>query len=84
MVGANGVGKSSLLRILAGILEPIEGIVVRERGVRVGFLPQEPTFDGFVTIRDFIDNGASEQLLLIRRMRHWLRIPVPIQKPCLL
>jgi len=66
LVGANGVGKSSLLRILAGILEPIEGIVVRERGVRVGFLPQEPTFDGFVTIRDFIDNGASEQLLLIR------------------
>jgi ATP-binding cassette subfamily F protein 3 len=41
IVGSNGVGKTTLLRILAGEDEPTEGSVFRSRGLRVGYLPQE-------------------------------------------
>ncbi len=41
MVGPNGVGKTTLLRILVGLEEPSEGEVQRARGLRVGYLPQE-------------------------------------------
>src|SRR5919206_5122960 len=43
VVGRNGSGKSTLLRVLAGEEAPEEGVVRRGRGVRVGFLPQQPT-----------------------------------------
>jgi ATP-binding cassette subfamily F protein uup len=42
VVGINGTGKSTLLRVLAGVAEPESGTVRRGRGVRVGFLDQEP------------------------------------------
>ncbi|HEX2047153.1 MAG TPA: ABC-F family ATP-binding cassette domain-containing protein [Acidimicrobiales bacterium] len=42
VVGRNGSGKSTLLRILAGVAQPEEGVVRRGRGVRVGYLDQEP------------------------------------------
>ena len=41
VVGANGAGKSSLLRVLAGLAEPAAGEVERDRRLRVGYLPQE-------------------------------------------
>jgi len=43
VVGVNGTGKSTLLRVLAGVAEPESGTVRRGRGVRVGFLDQQPT-----------------------------------------
>ncbi|HZI37280.1 MAG TPA: ABC-F family ATP-binding cassette domain-containing protein [Acidimicrobiia bacterium] len=42
VVGINGTGKSTLLRVLAGSVEPESGVVRRGRGVRVGFLDQQP------------------------------------------
>ena len=42
VVGPNGCGKSTLLRLVAGVDEPDAGLIRRGRGVRVGFLPQEP------------------------------------------
>lgn len=65
LVGINGTGKSTLLKILAGILEPNEGIVVREKGIRVGFLEQEPNFESFITINDFIYSPDNKQQFLI-------------------
>jgi ATP-binding cassette subfamily F protein 3 len=41
LVGANGVGKTTLLRLLADLEEPSEGTVSRAKGLRIGFLPQE-------------------------------------------
>lgn len=45
LVGPNGAGKSTILRLLAGEIEPNEGTVLITRGVRLGYLPQEPQFD---------------------------------------
>ena len=42
LVGVNGTGKSTLLRILAEELQPQEGRVVKERGIQIGYLPQQP------------------------------------------
>lgn len=52
LVGPNGVGKTSLLRILAGEDEPSEGTVHRSLGVRVGYLPQEVDFNMEGTLWD--------------------------------
>jgi ATP-binding cassette, subfamily F, member 3 len=45
LVGPNGVGKTTLLRILVGLEEPSAGRVERAKGLRVGYLPQETTFE---------------------------------------
>lgn len=66
LVGVNGTGKSTLLKILAGILEPQSGTVVSERGIQVGYLPQEPDFSEFETINDFIFSAENEQQQLIK------------------
>ncbi len=50
LVGRNGTGKSTLLRILAGLEPPSSGRVHRARGLRIGFLPQEPTLEGDRTL----------------------------------
>ena len=44
LVGINGTGKSTLLKILAEQIVPTTGKVVKERGIKVGFLSQEPSF----------------------------------------
>jgi len=66
LVGANGTGKSSLLSILAGQLDPLEGIVAKEKGARIGFLSQDPTFNAFKSINDFIYSTDNQQQQLIR------------------
>jgi len=75
LVGVNGTGKSSLLRILAGELDPLEGTVVRERGIRIGFLPQDPTFHEYATVNDFIYHADNEQQRLIRAYEELLAEP---------
>lgn len=50
LIGPNGAGKSSILRLLAGAMEPSAGAVFITRGVRVGYLHQEPQFDPARTV----------------------------------
>lgn len=66
LVGINGTGKSTLLKILAGQLIPTEGKVVKERGINIGFLSQEPNFSGMETVNDFIYSSDNEQQQLIK------------------
>jgi len=51
LVGPNGAGKSTLLAILAGALEPNEGTVERDAGIRAGWMPQRPAHYGRLSPR---------------------------------
>ncbi|MBI3881681.1 MAG: ABC-F family ATP-binding cassette domain-containing protein [Verrucomicrobia bacterium] len=66
LVGRNGCGKTSLLKILAGTDQPDGGEVSRRRGLRIGYLPQEFELDGTKTVRENIEAGAADLL-------EWLR-----------
>jgi len=72
LVGVNGTGKSTLLKILAEQFVPIEGKVVKERGIKIGFLSQEPDFSGLNTVNDFIYSSDNEQQQLIRAYENLL------------
>ena len=52
IVGINGTGKSTLLKIVAGLEEPDEGSVIRANHVVINFLPQNPEFDGTKSVLD--------------------------------
>ena len=65
LVGRNGSGKSTFLRILAGQLEPDTGTVARRRGLVVGYLPQEFALDPQLTVLENIRTGAAHVLDLI-------------------
>ncbi|MGC9368099.1 MAG: metal ABC transporter ATP-binding protein [Paracoccaceae bacterium] len=56
VVGPNGSGKSTLLRALLGVIEPSEGRVTRQKGLRIGYMPQRLSFDGRMpmTVRRFL------------------------------
>lgn len=59
VIGINGTGKSTLLKIIAGIEEPDEGSVVRANHIVVRYLPQNPVFDGNMTILEAVLSGAD-------------------------
>ncbi len=60
LVGRNGCGKTSLLKILAGESSPDSGEISRRRGLRVGYLPQEFQLDDTKTARENIEAGAKD------------------------
>ena len=66
LVGINGTGKSTLLKILAGLIEPTKGRVVKEKGLQIGYLHQDPDFSNLATINDFIFSMDNEQQQLIK------------------
>lgn len=80
LVGANGTGKSTLLKILAEIIIPTEGKVVKERGIRIGFLSQEPSFSGMDSVSDFIYSEDNEQQQLIKAYENLLNAEPVDQK----
>ena len=65
LVGKNGCGKSTLMKIIGGLEQPDEGRVVFRKGIKVGFLTQNPEFSNHLTIRDYIFNQESELLTTI-------------------
>ncbi len=60
LVGRNGCGKSTLMRIICGNYPPDEGQVQMARGTRVGYLPQDPKLDGQRTLRREAEQAFSE------------------------
>lgn len=60
VVGRNGGGKSSLLRILAGTLDPTEGLVTRRGGLRIGVLEQDDALDADATVGYTLVGEAAE------------------------
>jgi ATP-binding cassette ChvD family protein len=65
VLGLNGSGKSSLLRILAGVDKEFDGETVLSPGYTVGFLEQEPKLEGGKTVKDIVEQGAGEAVALI-------------------
>jgi len=60
VLGLNGAGKSSLLRIMAGIDSSFDGEARPQGGIRVGFLPQEPQLDAAKTVRATVMEGVGD------------------------
>ena len=61
VVGVNGTGKTTLLRLLAGAEEPDSGAVSRDPNVRLEYLPQTPAFDPDNTVLEQVFAGASAE-----------------------
>ena len=60
VLGLNGAGKSSLLRIMAGIDTEIEGEARVQPGIKIGYLPQEPKLDEEKTVRETVEEAVSD------------------------
>jgi sulfate-transporting ATPase len=67
VLGLNGSGKSSLLRIMAGIDTSIDGEAHPQPGIRIGFLPQEPELDPALDVRATVEQGLGEGMRLLQR-----------------
>jgi ATP-binding cassette subfamily F protein uup len=67
LVGRNGCGKTSLLKILTGTERADAGDVSVRRGLRVGYLPQEFELDGTKTVQENIESGAADLVEWMRR-----------------
>ena len=67
VLGLNGSGKSSLLKIMAGADKEIEGEARPQAGIKVGYLPQEPVLDETKTVRQVVGEGVGDVQDLIDR-----------------
>ena len=66
IIGINGTGKTTLLRMVAGLEEPDEGQVIRQNGLRIAYLPQNPEFPEGATIQSYIEDAESENSWMVQ------------------
>ena len=66
VIGLNGSGKSSLLRILAGVDQEFQGKTTVSPGFTIGFLEQEPTLDATKTVREIVQQGVQPIVDLLK------------------
>ena len=67
VLGLNGSGKSSLLKIMAGVDQEIDGEARPQPGIKIGYLPQEPVLDDAKTVREVVGEGVGDVQSLIDR-----------------
>lgn len=67
IIGVNGTGKSTLLKILTGIEPPDSGRVTRAQGLRIGYLPQNPAFQRGASVIDQVFLGLSPEAQELKR-----------------
>ncbi len=65
LIGRNGAGKSSLLKVLAGEYPPDDGVVWRQPGMKLGYVPQEPVLDPAHTVYEAVATGLGEASRLL-------------------
>ncbi len=61
LVGRNGSGKSTLLKVIAGVIEADKSEIFMQPGLRIAYMPQEPDFEGYATLRDVVKSGLLNQ-----------------------
>ena len=67
VLGNNGAGKSTLLRIMAGEDTGFEGEVRPEKGIRIGYFPQEPRLDPEKTVAECVEEGVADSRAILDR-----------------
>ncbi len=68
LLGLNGAGKSTVLRIMAGVDKEYDGEVQWQPGIRIGYLPQEPQLDPEKTVREEVEEGLGELVEARRKL----------------
>ena len=68
LLGLNGAGKSTVLRIMAGVDKEFEGEAVPMGGIKIGYLPQEPELDPEKTVREEVESGLGEVAAAQKRL----------------
>lgn len=66
LIGINGTGKSTLLKLIAGEEEPDKGRVIRSNNINIEYLPQNPYFDPDARVMDQVFKGTSSNMKVIR------------------
>lgn len=67
VVGVNGTGKSTLMKIMAGLDKEFQGEAWSAEGARVGYLPQEPELDETLTVRENVMLGVAQKKAILDR-----------------
>ena len=60
LVGRNGSGKSTLLKVIAGEIEADKADIFMQPGLHIAYMPQEPNFEGYATLRDVVKAGLPD------------------------
>jgi len=60
LVGRNGCGKSTLMKVISDILEPDDGKIFIKPGTNISYMPQEPSVEGFKTLKEYVLSGITE------------------------
>jgi sulfate-transporting ATPase len=68
VLGLNGAGKSSVLKILAGVDKDFEGEIVSMPNMKIGYLPQEPQLDAGKTVRESVEEGLGDMFAAKKRL----------------
>jgi len=67
VLGLNGAGKSTVLRIMAGLDTDIEGEAIPQKNLKIGYLPQEPVLDVTKDVRGNVEEGVYDRRVLLTR-----------------
>ncbi len=62
LVGRNGCGKSTLLKVISGTIEADKAEIFIQPGIKISYMPQEPDFEGYKTLKDVVLSGLPENL----------------------
>jgi ATP-binding cassette subfamily F protein uup len=65
LIGRNGTGKSSLLKIISGRSKLDDGLLVMQQGLKIAYVEQEPSFDPAMTVFDAVAGGMGEQKAML-------------------
>jgi ATP-binding cassette subfamily F protein uup len=81
LIAANGAGKTSILRILSGKDSPDNGKVAIRKGIRIGFLEQEPVLDSTLSVLEYVKYSGSEVQEVIHKYKDALKLQTSVHSP---